>query len=427
MKNIVCKFGGTSLSCAENIKKVFDITKNVGQKFIVLSAPGKRYESDTKITDTLISIWQKAKEHKKFDKDFAIFKDRFEEIIRELNIDINLVDMLNDFLQNLSFSCDYDYILSRGEYFMARIFAKYTGFDFLDAKDFITFDSSGEVDLTLSQQKFELKINRNKRYVIPGFYGADKGGKIKTFSRGGSDITGAIVSLISNAKVYQNYTDVNGFKTANPKICPNSKVIKKMSYSEMRYLSYMGANVLHPDCVKFLKENNITLNLRSTFKPLCSGTLIVPDKKIKHRGLVGISGKSDCVVITIKNFGIHADKDSLLNVYKTFDKNGAKIFFMHFGIDSISIALDEPKSCNIHQIKSSLKPLFDEVAVEKNISVISVVGNDKKAFCKILPLIYNQKEKPLFIAKSVDDILTTFAVSDFCYASLLPILHQKLF
>ena len=245
MKNdIVCKFGGTSLANSQNIKKVKSIVLNDKKRFVVVSAPGKRFKEDVKITDCLINCFNKSKVGEDFENEFVFFKTRFLEIANEFNLEINLSQDFEDLHKKLLEHIDYDYVISRGEYFSAKLISLILGYNFLDASNFITFLDDKKIDLVTSKQKFLNLIESNKNYVISGFYGADKNGNIVTFSRGGSDISGAIVACLVNAKVYENWTDVNGFLSADPKLCKLAGLIEKLNYRELRELSYMGANVL---------------------------------------------------------------------------------------------------------------------------------------------------------------------------------------
>ena len=411
MKNIVCKFGGTSLASTSQILKVKDIVLHGKQKFIVLSAPGKRYRDDIKITDVLISIWNKARLGEDYNKEFSFFVDRFNAIKLDLGVDIDLDFMFDTLKKHLSTLCEYDYVISRGEYFMAKIFAKHMGFKFLDAKDFIVFDKDANVDICSSRARFNLLVKDSGRFVIPGFYG-DYFGKVKTFSRGGSDITGAVVALLCNAKMYQNYTDVDGFLCADPKICQSPRLIKKLSYSELRELSYTGANVLHPECVKFLRENNITLNLRNTFNPTCKGSLIMPDRKINHKHISGISGKDGYSLFIISSFGLSSNIGNYILIEEIFKTHSISIEHLHSGIDTLSILV----SSNLQQevvekIKSKLLSKFDRVEFIPAVAILSIVGEglqNVKVEKKVLNAIYGENTIVYTLNKGAEGISLIF-------------------
>lgn len=277
MKSIVCKFGGTSLADSKAFEQVKKIIKsNNLRKFVVVSAPGKIDENSAKVTDLLIQSYEKSKNNLYFGLHFYQIKKRFYDIINSLNIDIDLDKDFEELYSKIEEHNDYDYVISRGEQICAKIMAKFLDYDFIDAKDIIIFDKDGKVDINESKREFLSKTNINRKYVIPGFYGSQFG-KIKTFTRGGSDITGAIIACLSQSDLYENFTDVDGVFDIDPKKNSNAKLIKEMTYSQMKALYEAGAQVLHGDSLEFLKQNNIVLNLRNTFNYSNSGTLIIPD------------------------------------------------------------------------------------------------------------------------------------------------------
>ena len=423
MTDIVCKFGGSSLADFDRVKNVAKLVQSGNQKYIVLSAPGKRNEEDTKITDCLISIWQKSSIGISYDEEWSFFAQRYLDIKENLNIDIDLQSILDSFRYQISNS-SYDYIISRGEYFMALLFARYVGYDFLDARDFIVFDFDGKVNLAKSQAQFDSIVCSHKKYVIPGFYGATINGQIKTFSRGGSDITGAVVSVLCNAKLYQNYTDVDGFLDADPKICPKASLINTLSYSELRELSYTGANVLHPDCVRFLKENNIVLNLRNTFKPTCKGSLIMPDNMTTHSHITGISGQKGFCAFCVSKFGLHTDNNSYQHIFDVFSKADVPIQHLHSGIDNVSALISQGNLSKekLQSITSALKGSFESVQIIDNVALISIVGmgliQDSSLERKVLNCIYDINRRVLAINKGGEGLSIILAVkeNDFKYA-----------
>ena len=430
MKNIVCKFGGTSLASTSQILKVKDIVLSGKQKFIVLSAPGKRYKDDIKITDILISIWNKARLGQDYSNEFSFFIDRFNSIKQDLGVDIDLNAMYDALNQHLSTLCEYDYVISRGEYFMAKIFAKHMGFNFLDAKDFIVFDKDANVDICSSQTRFNLLVKDNGRFVIPGFYG-DYFGRVKTFSRGGSDITGAIVALLCKANIYQNYTDVDGFLCADPKICNSPRLIKKLSYSELRELSYTGANVLHTECVKFLRENNITLNLRNTFKSTCKGSLIMPDRKIQHKHISGISGKDGYSLFVISSFGLSSSIGNYILIEEIFNTYNINIEHLHSGIDTLSILVSASLEKEIvQQIMSKLRSKFDQVDFTPSVAILSIVGKglkNCKVEKKVLNAIYAINTQVYTLNKGSEGISLIFSIPKDDYESTITNLYHTLF
>ena len=435
-KNIVCKFGGTSLASSENIKKVKDIVLSGNKRFVIVSAPGKRDKNDVKLTDCLINCFNLSKSGEDFSKDFEAFKNRFEEIKKEFNLTIDLTPYFEDLYKNIAAHKDYDYVVSRGEFFSARLISLFFGYEFLDAASFITFDKSGKVELESTKQKFNSLVQNNKNYVIPGFYGQDYKGKIKTFSRGGSDVSGAIVAAICDAPVYENWTDVDGFLSADPRLCNNPELIEELSYHELRELSYMGANVLHQDCVRFLRENNIVLNLRNTFNPTCKGSLIMPDSnKIKHKKLTGIAGQKGFTIIHIDKFDINESLGIIEKVANIFKKYNISIEHIPTGIDSVSIIVKSyfVNSTNskdlLDDIYKQIKP--DRLEIIENVALISVVGSllksNREAEKQVFDSLFKTDAKLITLNKGAGGISIIFGIPESEFEKTIQILYSSLF
>lgn len=437
MRNdIVCKFGGTSLANSENIKKVKNIVLGDKKKFVIVSAPGKRFKEDEKITDCLINGFNKSKSGENFENEFNFFKTRYLEIANEFNLSIDLTKDFQDLYSKLKDHTDYDYVVSRGEYFSAKLIALILGYNFLDAATFITFLDNKKVDLEISKQKFLTQIKQNQNYVISGFYGADKKGNIVTFSRGGSDISGAIVACLLNAKVYENWTDVNGFLSADPKLCKSASLIEKLNYRELRELSYMGANVLHPDCVKFLRENNIVLNLRNTFNPTCKGSLIMPDnKKLTQDKLTGIAGQKGFTIIHIDKFDINESLGIIAKIANIIKKYNVSIEHIPTGIDTVSVIAktkflsQETRQAMINEIYKEINP--DRLDVIENVALISVVGNklkdDINSEKQVFDALYSSNTKIITLNKGADGISVIFAVPEKTFEKTIDFLYNSLF
>ena len=438
MKNdIVCKFGGTSLANAENIEKVKDIVLSNKKKFVIVSAPGKRDKQDTKITDLLIDCFNLSSQGKSFQFSFNLFRDRFEQIKSNFGLtNLNLEKYYAELESSLKKHNDYDYVISRGEFFSAFIISKILKYEFLDASSFITFNDDGKVELETTKQKFLSLIDKNKNYVIPGFYGSDLTGNVKTFSRGGSDITGAIVACIVGAKTYENWTDVNGFLVADPKLCENPQIIEKLSYHELRELSYMGANVLHPDCVRFLRENDIILNLRNTFNPACKGSFIMPDNvKINHKNLTGIAGQKGFTIIHLEKFAINESLGIIETVANIFKKYNISIEHIPTGIDSVSVIVKSVyisknnKENLIEDIKREIVP--DSFKMIENVALISVVGTKLKDDLliekKVFDSVFKAKVNLITLNKGASGLSLIFAVNEADFDSTLKTLYSSLF
>ena len=437
MFDVVCKFGGTSLSCFENIKKVKDIVCSGNKRFVIVSAPGKRSREDIKITDTLIKCFDLSKDNKDFKAYWEEKKKRYTEIMSFLNVfDLDLTKDFEILFDEIKKHKNYDFVISRGEYLSAKIIARYFNYEFLDAISFLTFDMQGKIDLKISQQKFSSIIKKDKFYVIPGFYGLNYNGEVKTFSRGGSDVTGAIVAAISKAYTYENWTDVDGFLVANPRICENPELIDCLTYHELRELSYMGANVLHPDCVRFLRENNIILNLRNTFNPTCKGSLIMPDtKNIVHKKLTGIAGQKGFMIFYIEKFDINESLGIIEGIAKTFKKFNIPIEHIPTGIDTISIVVkkefvtEKIKADLLSQIDICVNP--DKLEIINDVALISVVGNiiktNRNIEKQIFDVIYSTNSKIININKGAGGISIIFGVTESEFDSTVKFLYKSLF
>jgi len=270
----VCKFGGTSLANADNIKRVRDIIhSDPHRSIIVVSAPGKRNKSDVKITDLLFQIYDLKEKGENFDAEFLKFAKRFYDIEKNFKLQTNLKELLDEFYAEVP-GQNLDYMASTGEFFMAKMMAEILGFEFvnIDKTSVIAFDKGGKVDLAMSCKNFT--PFKGKKIVVPGFYGIMPDGAIKTFPRGGSDITGAVIANIANATLYENWTDVDGVYDKDPNKYPDAKKFDRISYDQVEALARKGANVLHPDCIAYVREKSIPINLKNTFNPSNPGTLI---------------------------------------------------------------------------------------------------------------------------------------------------------
>lgn len=433
-KSIVCKFGGTSLANSENIKRVADIIKSGKKRFVVVSAPGKRDKNDKKVTDLLINCFNLSKNGMDFSPLFEELKCRFLDIVKDLCVEINLIFDFCSLKNEIESHKNYDFVISRGEYILAKIIARYLNYNFLDAKDFLCFNEEREVDLPASKEKFDELIKPNENYVIPGFYGENAKGEIVTFSRGGSDVTGAIVALLTKADVYENFTDVDGFFSANPQIVCAPKLVKKLTYDELRALTFFGANVLHPSCVQFLKENSIVLNLKNTFNSACSGSFILPSLKNKTREIAGISGEKNYVIFVLKKFDIQNDFNAILKIKNVLKINNVSAFLVNISLDQIAIILKKDvNNFSFEKFFSDLKTETDYETVEKinNVAIISVVGeaikNYKAVENKVIENVYCSTEKIIFLNKDVASNFIQFGVDEKDCEKVIKCLHKSLF
>ena len=286
----VLKFGGTSLADAEHFRAVADIIKSEPERrYVVASAPGKRFSADTKVTDLLYKCYELASNEEDITEVFEEIKSRYNDIISDLKIDIDLSDSFEKIKLSVIHNSGRDYVASRGEYLNAKILAAYLGFDFIDAKKVIFFNEDGSFNSEKTNDVLRDALSGVEYAVIPGFYGSMPNGTIKTFSRGGSDITGSIVARAASATLYENWTDVSGFLMADPRVIDNPKPIKTITYKELRELSYMGATVLHEDAIFPVRYSKIPINIRNTNRPEDKGTFIVPETdEISENIITGI-------------------------------------------------------------------------------------------------------------------------------------------
>ncbi len=379
----VAKFGGSSMADSGQFKKVHDIiNSDEERKYIVVSAPGKRFKEDNKITDLLYLTHAHTKFTVSYTHVFTIIEERFNTIKDELNLNINLEHEFKIIKQRLDEKCEEDYIVSRGEYLSALLLADYLKCDFIDAKDVIFFNYDGTLDNAKTHEKLIEKLSKSKKAIIPGFYGSYPDGSIKTFSRGGSDVTGSIIASVVNADIYENWTDVSGFLMADPRIVNNPRQIKNITFQELRELSYMGASVLHEEAVFPVMQAGIPINIRNTNEPDNPGTLIVSDEeKFKSNGndsiITGIAGKKNFAVFYIHKEHMANEIGVIRRALEVFEDRGLSIDHIPSGIDSFSIILPAESVEKItHEIVDEIKKKCnaDSVTVIKNLSLITTVG-----------------------------------------------------
>ena len=388
MKKVV-KFGGSSLASAEQFKKVGRIIrKEESRKYVVPSAPGKRTPDDTKVTDMLyscygIAILDHDEYEEEVEKQLLAIKARYDEIIQGLGLSISLDDEFKTIRTNFSRKIGRDYAASRGEYLNGIVMAAYLGYEFIDAADVIKFDEDGNFDSEKTDAILSARLAKTERAVIPGFYGSMPDGRIKTFSRGGSDVTGSIVAKAVHAEMYENWTDVSGFLIADPRVVKNPKSIDVITYRELRELSYMGASVLHEDAIFPVRKEGIPINIRNTNAPEDKGTLIVEDTCRKPRFVItGVAGKKDFASITVEKAMMNSEVGFCKKVLEVFEENDISIEHMPSGIDTMTIFVhqdefEEKEQKVIAGIHRAVDPDFLEL--ESDLALIAVVGRGMRA------------------------------------------------
>ncbi len=383
MKKVV-KFGGSSLASAEQFMKAGEIVRSdKARMYVVPSAPGKRYNSDTKVTDMLYACYEIATEGKDFSKQLKAIKSRYDEIIAGLKLKMTLADEFNVIEKNFKEGAGRDYAASRGEYLNGRIMAEYLGFEFIDAAEVILFDKDGEFDSEKTNDVLSERLAGMKNAVVPGFYGSLPDGKVKTFSRGGSDITGSIVSRAAKVDIYENWTDVSGFLVADPRIIDDPAGIDTITYRELRELSYMGASVLHEDAIFPVRREGIPINIKNTNAPEDSGTWIVESTAQKSKYVItGIAGKKGFCSVNIDKAKMNNEIGFGRKVLQVFEDNGISFEHMPSGIDTMTIFVHQDEFMDKEQqVVSGIHRMAhpDSVEIEADLALIAVVGRGMKS------------------------------------------------
>lgn len=379
----VVKFGGSSLANAEQFKKVKNIIlSDESRRYVVPSAPGKRFDKDTKVTDMLYGCYAKAEADEDFTKELEAIRARYEEINNDLNIGYDLEPEFQTIRKNFEEKAGSDYAASRGEYLNGRLLAAYLEFEFVDSAEVIFFDKHGNYDEEKTQKSMSKRLKDIKNAVIPGFYGCGCDGRVKTFSRGGSDITGSLVASAIHADLYENWTDVPGFLITDPRIIDNPPSISTITYREMRELSYMGATVLHEDAIFPLRKEGIPVNVKNTNKPEDPGTMIVESTCNKPKyTITGIGGKKGFASITIEKDMMNSEIGFGRKVLQVFEDNGLSFEHTPSGIDTFTVYVsqkefEEKEQAVIAGLHRTVSP--DVIELESDLALIAVVGRGMK-------------------------------------------------
>ena len=383
MKKVV-KFGGSSLASAKQFKKVGDIIRaDKSRRYVVPSAPGKRNKNDTKVTDMLYACYEAASTGASYGKLLSAIKERYEQIIDGLELNLNLDYEFKTIEENFIAKKGSDYAASRGEYLNGIIMSHYLGFPFVDAADVVFFDENGVFLPEKTNDELEARLASMKQAVIPGFYGSKPDGSIATFSRGGSDVTGSLVARALHADLYENWTDVSGFLVADPRIVEDPAPIETITYRELRELSYMGANVLHEDAIFPVRKEGIPINLKNTNKPEDPGTLIVENtcRKPKYT-ITGIAGKTGFCSVTIEKALMNSEIGFGRKVLGVFEDCGISFEHMPSGIDTMTIFVhqsefEQHEQFVISNIHRAVQP--DSIELESDLALIAVVGRGMKS------------------------------------------------
>ena len=380
----VVKFGGSSLASAEQFAKVGDIIRaDESRKYVVPSAPGKRNSKDTKVTDMLYACYAKAEAGEEFRVPLMKIKERYDSIINGLGLKVTLDEEFKTISKNFKEKAGVDYAASRGEYLNGILMADYLGYEFIDSATVIFFDEEGNLDADKTDKVLSKKLSECEKAVIPGFYGIGADGRVKTFSRGGSDITGSIVAKACHASLYENWTDVSGFLLADPSIIRDPKKIHAMTFGELRELSYRGASVLHEEAVFPVRREGIPIQIRNTNDPADPGTIIRRQLSAAEEvPITGIAGKKEFAAISIAKNCMNSEIGFIKKLLEAFEEN--KISFEHLpsGIDTVSVILprveyEEKKDAIMASLRRLLDP--DKIEVDTDLALVTVVGRGMRS------------------------------------------------
>lgn len=404
----VAKFGGSSVADALQIEKIRNIIENDEDiKYVVVSAPGKRFSEDSKVTD-LLYLCKTHIEHKiPYEQIFQVICDRFMAVEVNLDVDIDLEHEFEEIKRNLEAGASADYIASRGEYLNAMIIASYLGYDFVDAAKIVKFDEKGRFMEELTDKAIRKELANHEKAVIPGFYGSKIDGSVKTFSRGGSDITGSIIARAVGADMYENWTDVSGFLMADPRIVKNPKPISTVSYKELRELSYMGASVLHEDAIYPARVANIPINIRNTNRPEDPGTIITaePAKLEDGQIITGIAGSKDFTVIAMYKNLMSSERGFIRKMTGILEDFDVPIEHIPSGIDTLSVVIDNNVIDGrldeiVEEFTRQLKP--DTIEVFEDMALIATVGHGMSSRTGVSAALFTALAKEKINIRMID-------------------------
>lgn len=377
---IVAKFGGSSLadaSCFDLVRNIFE--SDYDRHYLVVSAPGKRAPGDVKITDLLLDCHHKAQMNQPFDAEFGVLMQRYQEIAHNLSLDGVLDQELIAVKEAMMQGATRDFIVSRGEYLCAKLISFWLEIPFIDAKDVVRFDQSGKLELHKTLTLLRQEMLKYNKAVIPGFYGADESGAIHTFTRGGSDVSGALAAAAVDADLYENWTDVTGFRSADPRIVPDASFISSLTYRELRELSYMGASVMHEEAVFPVRMAGIPTSIRNTKNPQHPGTLILPSPRQigKIPTVTGIAGKRGFSTIILEKTQMNDEVGFGRKVLSVLERHHINFEHLPTGIDALCVmvnsqALEKNKQQILDEIEAAVHP--DTITVQENIALVACVG-----------------------------------------------------
>jgi aspartate kinase len=375
---IAVKFGGTSLADAAQFRKVASIIKaDANRRAVVVSAPGKRHKQDPKVTDILLSIHELVERDMDAGPSLALLRGRYLDIERELGVDAGMAGRLDAFEKAALAGAERDWIASRGEHFSALIMAAYLGGTFVEAEGAVFLTANGLVD-DRTWKALPPKLPAKGIFVLPGFYGSGPGGKVKTFSRGGSDISGAILARAAGATLYENWTDVSGLLMTDPRVVPDAAPMERVTYRELRELAYSGANVFHEEAILPCKQVGMSIRIANTNDPSAPGTLIVPEDQAADRPIAGVAGRSGFCLLQIEKILMNKERGFGRRVLGILETKGISYELSPSGIDSMCVVMEQKafegvEDVVLQEIRTTCEP--DSIDVERNLALISTVGH----------------------------------------------------
>ena len=403
----VVKFGGSSLANADQFRKVKDIIKSdADRRFVVPSAPGKRFSADTKVTDMLYACYNLAESDSDFDDALKAISDRYSEIINGLGLNLTLAAEFDQIRKDFAAHAGVEYAASRGEYLNGIVLASYLGFEFLDSAEYVFFREDGTFDADKTNEVLSSKLRGMKNAVIPGFYGSLPDGRVKTFSRGGSDITGSIVARAVQANLYENWTDVSGCLVTDPRIVDSPKVIDVITYRELRELAYMGFNVLHEDAIFPVRTAGIPINIKNTNAPKDPGTLIVESTSRKPAfTITGVAGKKGFTAINIEKDMMNAEIGFGRRILQAFEDNGINFEHMPSGIDTMTVVVhqsefEQKEQTVLAEIRKLTNP--DSIDISTDIALIAVVGRGMRSNRGVAAKIFGALDRASINVRMID-------------------------
>jgi len=431
----VVKFGGSSLADADQFRKVADIVKGESsRRYVVASAPGKRNSLDEKVTDLLLQTYKMAKDRKDIDEIFEKICQRYRDIIKGLELDYSLEDEFANIKTSILHNAGRNYVASRGEYLNSKILARFLGFPFVDSEDCVFFDMKGELDAEKTTREIKNILSMHEYAVIPGFYGINSEGSIRTFSRGGSDITGSLVAAAVNADIYENWTDVSGMLMADPRIVDSPLPIPEITYRELRELSYMGASVLHEDAVFPVRKAGIPINIKNTNAPADPGTMIVSkaSTNIVDTVITGVAGKKGITAIHVEKDMMNSEVGFGRKVLEVLENHGVAFEHLPSGIDTMSVlvtskAIEEFKGAITAEMVKTVNP--DSITLVENLALIAVVGrgmvNTEGTAARVFSALAKEKINIRMIDQGSSEINIIVAVEEKEYEKTINTIYKE--